>query len=239
MKYFLHDTSAFEDEKIIELHREFGFEGVGLFFVILEKLAKQEKPIKTDILKFQLRIGKKLEKCWQFMEEIGLISSNNGETFNKQLLNFSEKYQIKNQKTAERVSKWREKQSVTENVTRSERDGNAPKVKVSKVKVSNINTSTDVPQTLIPDVEFERFNTWILTNAPLVAKLKEPFTAGQYRKLVQEFRASEIEKALQAMHNWKPLLTKRTSANLTIRAFMKTEKPASGNGSELNFQRIK
>jgi len=89
MKYYLHDTSAFDDEKVSELFIKFGYEGVGLFYVLLEKLGKQEKPIKTHVLKKQLSIGKRLEKCWSFMEEIGLISSNNGETFNKQLLNFS------------------------------------------------------------------------------------------------------------------------------------------------------
>jgi len=66
MKYYLHDTSAFDDDKVTELFIYFGYEGVGLFYVILEKLAKQEKPVKTDVLKKQLRIGKKLEKCWNF-----------------------------------------------------------------------------------------------------------------------------------------------------------------------------
>ena len=56
---------------------EFGYEGLGLFYTLLEKIAKQEKPIKTEVLKKQLNVGKKLEKVWNFMEEIGLISSNN------------------------------------------------------------------------------------------------------------------------------------------------------------------
>jgi len=135
MKYYLHDTSAIEDEKVAELFRRFGYEGVGLFYVFLEKIAKQEKPIKTDVLKFQLKVGKRLNKCWNFMEEIGLISSNNGETFNKQLLNFSEKFSIKSEKNRKRISEWREKQRDTENVTRYERVRNAHKEKESKVKV--------------------------------------------------------------------------------------------------------
>lgn len=133
MKYYLHDTSAFDDEKVTELFINFGYEGVGLFYVVLEKLAKQEKPVKTEVLKKQLRIGKKLEKCWKFMEEIGIISSNNGETFNKQLLNFSEKYQIKKEKTRKKVSEWREKQEIAETVTSYKDECNPPKVKKSKV----------------------------------------------------------------------------------------------------------
>lgn len=141
MKYYLHDSTSFNDEKITELYLEFGYEGLGLFYTILEKLALQEKPIKTIVLKHQLNVGKKLEKCWKFMEEIDLISSNNGETFNKQLLNFSEKYQIKKEKNAKRISEWRENQTVSENVTHYESVSNAPKVKESKVKESKVNIS--------------------------------------------------------------------------------------------------
>jgi len=135
MKYFLHDTSSFEDEKISELFINYGYEGLGLFYTIIEKIARQEKPIKTSVLKHQCKIGKRLEKCWEFLEEIDLISSNNGETFNKQLLNFSEKYQIKKEKNAKRISQWREKQAVTESVTHSENVRNTSKVNRSKVKV--------------------------------------------------------------------------------------------------------
>lgn len=69
------------------------------------------------------------------MESLGIISSNNGETFNKQLLNFSEKYQIKKEKNAKKISEWREKQPDTKNVTGYEPVRNSPKVKESKVKV--------------------------------------------------------------------------------------------------------
>ena len=136
MKYFLHDSNAFNDEKITELYINFGYEGLGLFYTILEKLAGQEKPVKTLVLKKQLNVGKKLEKCWKFMETIDIISSNNGETFNKQLLNFSEKYKIKKEKNAKRISEWRENQSDTKDVTHYESVRNSPKVKESKVKES-------------------------------------------------------------------------------------------------------
>jgi len=143
MKYFLHDTSSFQDEKITELYINFGYEGLGLFYTLLEKIAYQEKPIKTDILKHQLKVGKRLEKCWIFMEEIGIISSNNGETFNEQLLNFSEKYQIKKEKTRKKVSEWRDKQRDVKNVTDYVMVSNPPKVKESKVKESKVKVIKD------------------------------------------------------------------------------------------------
>lgn len=146
MKYFLHDSNSFQDEKIGMLFDKCGFEGLGLFYTVLEKLAYQEKPINTNVLKRQLHVGKKLEKCWQFMEEIELISSNNGETFNGNLLKFSEKFQIKSEKNRKRIAEWRENQSLTKNVTRTENVCNSPKDKISKDKISKDNTSSfDAP----------------------------------------------------------------------------------------------
>jgi hypothetical protein len=139
MKYFLHDSNAFEDEKVAMLFMEYGYEGLGLFYTILEKLSKQEKPIKTSVLKMQLKVGKKLNKCWNFMESIDIISSNNGETFNKQLLNYSEKYKIKKEKNLKRISQWRENQDVEENVTHYQSVRNADKEKKRKVNISKVN----------------------------------------------------------------------------------------------------
>src|SRR3972149_2804113 len=135
MKYYLHDSNAFNDEKITELYIKFGYEGLGLFYTLLEKLAQQEKPIKTDILKTQLNVGKRLNRCWNFMEKIGIIHSNNDDTFSKQLLNFSENYQIKKQKNTERIRQWRENQANIKNVTCYEHVYNAPKVKRSKINI--------------------------------------------------------------------------------------------------------
>lgn len=149
MKYYLHDSNAFNDEKITELYMEFGYEGLGLFYTILEKLSQQEKPVKTAVLKKQLNIGKRLEKCWCFMEEIELISSNNGETFNKQLLNFSEKYAIKKEKNRKRISEWRVNQADTESVTRYESVRNTHKVNRSKVNRSKVNKIDTVVSTEI------------------------------------------------------------------------------------------
>ena len=150
MKYFLHDSSSFQDEKITELFINFGYEGLGLFYTILEKIALQEKPIKTSVLKAQLKVGKRLEKCWNFLEEIDLISSNNGDTFNVRLLSYSEKYKIKKEKNAKRIAEWRKNQEVVKNVTCYESVSNTPKVKESKVnrnkvKESKENNSLDFP----------------------------------------------------------------------------------------------
>lgn len=114
---------------------KYGYEGLGLFYTALEKFASQEKPIVTEALRNQLHIRKRLSKVWEFMEEIGLISSSNGESFNKELLKFSEKYQIKKEKTAKRVADFRARH---ENVTHYMSVSNATKVKESKVNTNTM-----------------------------------------------------------------------------------------------------
>ena len=139
MKYFLHDCNAFNDEKVSELFLNFGYEGLGLFYTILEKIGSQEKPIKTVVLKNQLKVGKKLDKCWEFMESLGMISSNNGDTFNERILSYSKTYQIKKEKTKEKISQWRENQLLEKNVTGYELNCNHLKVKESKVNEIEVN----------------------------------------------------------------------------------------------------
>jgi len=152
MKYFLHDTNSFDDEKITELYMRFGYEGLGLFYTLLEKIAKQEKPIKTSVLKTQLKVKKRLEKCWCFMNEIGLISMNNGDTFNEKILNYSENYQIKKEKTREKVKQWRDKQAHINSVTSYKTVSNLSKVNKSKVNKSKIKNKEFIPPSL-EDVE--------------------------------------------------------------------------------------
>ena len=169
MKYFLHDTSAFDDEKISELFIKFGYEGLGLFYTFLEKIAKQEKPVKTEVLKSQLKVGKRLEKCWKFMESLEIVYSSNGESFNKQLLNFSESYKIKKEKTREKVAEWREKQKDTKSVTSYVPVSNPPKVKESKVKESKVKEKENIPT---PPIEEKLHEMQIFINTePLLNPL--------------------------------------------------------------------
>ena len=142
MKYFLHDSNAFSDEKITLLYLEFGFEAIGLFFTILEKLALQEQPVSEIVLKSQLNIKKRLQKQLDFMYKIGLLGVQNDNVFSINILNFSEKYQVKKEKNRKRISKWRGKQDDTKNVTRYEHVRNTPKVKESKVNRSKVKINT-------------------------------------------------------------------------------------------------
>ena len=209
MKYYLHDSNSFNDEKITELFISFGYEGLGLFYTILEKLAAQEKQIKTTVLKSQLKVGKKLQKCWDFMESIELISSNNGETFNNNLLNFSGKYKIKKEKTRERVSQWRERQELTKNVTCYESVCNTDKVNKSKVK--EIKESKQITNTIYSFDEFwETYNkkTGRVNCERIYARLKDKDYA-KIKETLPIYLASVKDKDKKYQMNPKTYLNGR------------------------------
>lgn len=158
MKYFLHDTNAFADEKVTKVFMKYGYEGVGLFFCVLEKLAFQEKPIETKVLKKQMFINpmdRRLNNIWKFLIEVGLLEEQNGETFNHRVMNVSDKYVVNKDKHKKRMAEWRANKGddenvtchnvittpVTEHVTEHARDTSKEK----KTKESKENDSDDVP----------------------------------------------------------------------------------------------
>lgn len=122
---------------------------------------------------------------------------------------------------------------VTLSSTLSKFDKVTETIKNNKTKTKTIHSNN----TIIIDSEvfdeFEDFKRWILDNAPNVAKMKEPFTREQFERLFADYPAEVIYEKLGAMHNYKPLLSKCNSANLTIRNWIRrdNERKQGSSGS--------
>jgi len=189
MKYYLHDSNSFSDEKITELFMEYGYEGLGLFYSLLEKLASQEKPIKTEVLKSQLKVGKKLTRCWNAMETIGLIHSNNGETFSMRMMDYCETYKKKNQESAKRTSEWRKNQKDTKNDTHYESIRNAPKEKESKTIEYNLKEREPPPKPQRFYLEIEEIEEYLKSEQEWkdVISLQNGITSEEVNKSITQF----------------------------------------------------
>lgn len=109
-----------------------------------------------------------------------------------------------------------------------------PKNPVSDEKEKSCAKKEKTEITVSPQesANFKKFQAWIRDNAPQVAKFKEPFTPEQFVKLKQDFDLTTIQDLLVAMHNYKPLLVKNISANLTFRRWAKQEKMTSYGKSD-------
>lgn len=86
-----------------------------------------------------------------------------------------------------------------------------------------------------PSENFLKFQKWIDDNAPKVAKMRYPFTEEEFERLKADYSTDFIQSLLLQMHNYKPLLSKSESANLTFRKWAGREKgSASDDGRKLN-----
>lgn len=85
-------------------------------------------------------------------------------------------------------------------------------------------SNTRTRATLPPESEnYRKFKVWINENAPNVAKMKEPFTEQQFERIKQDFPIEVIENTLRSMHNYRELLKRYVSANLTFRKWAKKD----------------
>lgn len=76
------------------------------------------------------------------------------------------------------------------------------------------------------DASFENFKKWCSEHAPNVLKMAQPITAAQLKKLKEDFGVDKVCHYLEQMNNWKPLLTKCTNANKTLRNWIKRDEQA-------------
>lgn len=80
-----------------------------------------------------------------------------------------------------------------------------------------------------PSENFVKFQKWIEDNAPKVAKMRYPFTEAEFERLKADYSIGFIQSLLLQMHNYKPLLSKSESANLTFRRWAEREKSSSSD----------
>lgn len=93
--------------------------------------------------------------------------------------------------------------------------------KDNKVKIENSESGDSAP--LSPSPDFVKFQEWIEKNAPNVSRMRYPFTEDEFVRLKADFGAKYMQSLILQMHNYRPLLKKYQSANLTFRNWAKRE----------------
>lgn len=86
---------------------------------------------------------------------------------------------------------------------------------------------------------------WIAKNAPRVQQLKQPLTNEEAQRIMDDLaidsenKKQRLRDLLISMENYKPLLTKSVSANLTIRKWWKSELERTGEVAKATVTPIK
>jgi hypothetical protein len=86
-----------------------------------------------------------------------------------------------------------------------------------------------VPNVEVEDDNYAKFKEWCNENAPEVMKMKYPISRDEFNKLKEEFGVDIMCKYLSAMSNWSPLLKKCTSANMTLRNWIRRDDASNKN----------
>ena len=155
--YFSHDSNARNDDKILAVRMEFGAEGYGIYFMLLERLREDRKYMSIrdyNMIAFDFRTS--VDKIKSIVEDFGLfIFTEDGKYFYSE--NFNERMSVKDEKTEKRsiagrkgmAIRYAKKQQNDNNViTKLDNLGNnvitdeeknlTSKVKESKVKESKV-----------------------------------------------------------------------------------------------------
>ena len=137
--YFSHDYNARHDPKIISVQMEYGMQGIGVFWCLVEMLYEQGGFIRTEYerIAFELRTDANVLE-W-IINESGLFVVKEDTFYSETVLQRLEKRNNKSAKARESVTKrWNDYRENT-NAIRSNNEGNTIKErKVKEIKVKEI-----------------------------------------------------------------------------------------------------
>jgi hypothetical protein len=204
--YFSHDSSARNDEKILELRMDLGWEGYGVYWALIEMLRESNAfAMRTQYkrIAFGLQVSEDLVKS--IIEDYNLFIVNEDIFYSESLNHRMELKNAKSKKARESALKrWNSKDKQEEqsernaNAMRTHSEGNASKVKESKVKESKENI-----------YYYDKDNLQL--------------TIEQYRKLCLDYPVTTVDEFLGKVVNWKKKDSVK-SLYLTILNWMRRDK---------------
>ena len=245
--YFSHDSNARHDQKIVKMETKYP-DGYGWFFKIVEILREQSD--------YRYTID---EYCWTAISRDIHVKIDVTQDFIRDCINefhlfetdgksFWSNSLLRRMKRKDEISNKRKKSGKKGAMKRWNKSD-------SPVSPSNGKTSGDSKTITLPianekqtdsmkgkekkgnerkrNICVEHTHTmqkWIEDNAPRVNQLKEKITYEQCENIKNNYKPDLVKKVLLDMENYKPLLKKYTSANLTLQNWLRREnEKISGN----------
>lgn len=202
--YFSHDSNALTDTKILNMRADYGMEGYGLFWAIIEMLRNEEKyilvldkntyrAIKT-LTNTQLDVEEFINHC---IEDYKLFEQKDGTFFSNSLLKRMEEKDKKSTIAREKAmkrwnsnSKAKEKQEQCNSnavVMQQQCSSNANKIKENKIKENKIKENKINNNNIV-----EIYNSYC-PNLPQVQKLTEKRNIA-INKFLKEFSKEQFEE---------------------------------------------
>lgn len=208
MKWFKHSSTASHDLPVRRILDAYGYQGVGIFWCIVERVVQNDERISLEVL----------------VREFGCKSFNNGKvrTLIREcgffiLSEDESSVKIADSDTEEILSKGRAKAETA----RANKVNNLDKDKEKEKKKKDIKKdSSKDAQICVCMSESERiFLEKMRVEYPRVSSMKQPLTYAQFLRLQKKLSKDELLALLNDMENYPKLTTNCLSANLTIQSW--------------------
>ncbi len=213
--WFRHDSNASRDLKLVRIRSMHGWEGVGIFWGIIEIL-REHKNYQVDFsdggkrdLSYALNLESvRLNSIIFDMIKIGLFQEKNGILFSESLINRMKEWE-KQKKNGKKGGRKKEPKPEPNHQPKSKPNG-GKRGEEKREEETGVLVMTQHPLRL-----------WISQNLKNVSKLPEQLTESEAESLLQKFDRTIIREVLEQMENKKDLLKKYTSVNLTIQSWIR------------------
>ena len=144
-EYFSHDYHARSDRKLVNLRMKMGWEGVGLYWCIIEMLYENNGAINlSEIERIAFELGTQSERITELLKGFELFKFRGGVFYSESVNERLEKRSEKSDKARlSAVTRWDRERNKDTNAMRTHTDRNAIKVNKSKVKEKDKNILFD------------------------------------------------------------------------------------------------
>lgn len=229
--YFSHDYNARADSKIKRLIARHGMSGYGIYWAIIEDLYQNANALPTDYesIAFDIRTDEATLKS--IVNDFDLFTVD-GDSFGS--MSVQRRLDEREEKSTKARDSARKRWNKDANALPTHSDRNAIKVKESKGKeTKEKKEGVTAPHPLI---------IWINDNAPTIQRLSRPLTNDEASRLLTDLnintdaKKKALKDMMLSMENYKPLLTKSKSANLTIRKWWAKQAEMNGGTQEQTFK---
>lgn len=222
--YFQHDNNAAQDEKILDLRADLGYEGYGIYWAIIEMMHQNEGVLQMQSkrLAFAMQVDEQI--LTKVINDYGLFEIEGGNFYSKRLLSqieYREAIVAKRRDAGAKggKSKANAKQMLSKKLPK-ERKG-------KERKESNVRITARQEKILkfSPQNDQEKSQQdWIDKNFPRVQMLKYRLIAPELADLIRIYTKDKVVQTLKEMDNKKDLLSKYIDAGLTLGNWLKNSR---------------
>lgn len=199
MKWFKHPVNASRELPVRRIRTEYGYQGVGIFWCIVERVVQENGMISLDDLVCEFG-GKHFNngKVRSLVCDCGFFTlSEEGN-----LVNLAEQRPSKGQAKAETV-----RANLLNTLDKEER----------------YKKDSSIEALISASASDSELNFYLRMKAeyPRVCQMQQPLTYTEMQRLLTDHPKERIQNALNDMENYPNLLTKYLSANRTLRKWIK------------------